>query len=253
MILTFQLLTRCCQIRSRRHDMARLLYAEGISLQGPHASLGLLYWLQPGSPLHVRCPQTQPSGLRASLPRYLLYLVTRVIAPMQWRYLLLAALFASELCLLLSPSSPSSPSAPTSLSARLVSVVFPQRVAHQHILLLHQLFVFLSVALSRVVPVLFPQHTDPFRMDDARAYAPLVERMTAIARVADREGMSQPYFCSNTPLTCTLSTQYRGCCRPSCTRCMGPRRAQRASVPRHFRLAHLHRVSRTRSRKRWRP
>lgn len=38
--------------------------------------------------------------------------------------------------------------------------VFPRRVAYQHVLFLHQVFLFMSVAVSRVAPVLFAGVTD---------------------------------------------------------------------------------------------
>jgi hypothetical protein len=37
---------------------------------------------------------------------------------------------------------------------------FPHRVVYQHILFLHQLFMFMSVAVSKVAPVLFPPSID---------------------------------------------------------------------------------------------
>ena len=42
------------------------------------------------------------------------------------------------------------------------------------------------MAITQVVPVLFP---DPFiiKPDDPRTYAPLMERIMAIGKVADRE------------------------------------------------------------------
>ncbi|KAF8957346.1 hypothetical protein BDZ97DRAFT_1846999 [Flammula alnicola] len=97
-----------------------------------------------------------------------------------WRYVLFGALFAGELSLILSPFpgapsniSPPTPSffsnflsssslIPTTSSSfpsttlmptsSILQVLFPNRVPYQHILFLHQIFMFLSVALSRVVP-----------------------------------------------------------------------------------------------------
>ncbi|TDL23093.1 hypothetical protein BD410DRAFT_859597 [Rickenella mellea] len=108
-----------------------------------------------------------------------------------WRYLLLASLFASELCLILDPPASRLSSAAHDLAGpransfftTAVRFIFPRRVPHQHILLLHQIFVFLSVALSRVVPVLFPQ---PGKLTDAQ-FAPLVHRLHAIAQATDKE------------------------------------------------------------------
>jgi hypothetical protein len=77
---------------------------------------------------------------------------------------------ASELALLLGPSltSPSSnslsssPTSTESLSSQgnLLVRAFPHRVVYQHILFLHQLFMFMSVAVSKVAPVLFPPSID---------------------------------------------------------------------------------------------
>ncbi|KAI0067585.1 chaperone J-domain-containing protein [Artomyces pyxidatus] len=69
-----------------------------------------------------------------------------------WRYALFFLFTASELSLLFSPS----PSSINGASFSILSVVFPTRLPFQHIRLLHQVFMFLSIALSRVAPVLFP-------------------------------------------------------------------------------------------------
>ncbi|KAJ8520445.1 hypothetical protein ONZ45_g2732 [Pleurotus djamor] len=72
---------------------------------------------------------------------------------------------------------------PTSFSTHrtLLHIIFPQRVEYQHIIFLHHLFVFLSVALSRVAPQLFPG--DP----PASVAKLLVDRVTDVATAADRE------------------------------------------------------------------
>ena len=64
----------------------------------------------------------------------------------QWRYILFFALFAAEMALILSPPS----------SSTILSFFFPYCSTHQHILFLHQLFLFLSIALTRVAPYLLP-------------------------------------------------------------------------------------------------
>ncbi|KAI0292818.1 hypothetical protein BC826DRAFT_969484 [Russula brevipes] len=69
-----------------------------------------------------------------------------------WRYTLFFGHFASELSLLFTPS----PSSPEYQGYSILSVFFPTRLAFQHIRLLHQLFMFFSIAVSRVSPVLFP-------------------------------------------------------------------------------------------------
>ncbi|KAH9966286.1 hypothetical protein BJV74DRAFT_286356 [Russula compacta] len=73
-----------------------------------------------------------------------------------WRYTLFFGHFASELSLLFSPS----PSSPEYQGYSILSLLFPTRLAFQHIRLLHQLFMFFSIAVSRVAPVLFPDASD---------------------------------------------------------------------------------------------
>jgi hypothetical protein len=110
-----------------------------------------------------------------------------------WRYVVFAVLLLLELSIILSPfplalpriSIPALPEATsafeqastgdweallsipitrpplTSLPIRLLGFVFPSRVPYQHIKLLHHLFIFLSMALTRVAPAVFPpQLTD---------------------------------------------------------------------------------------------
>jgi hypothetical protein len=59
-------------------------------------------------------------------------------------------------------------------------ILFPQRVAYQHVGILHELFIFLSIALSQVAPQLFLDET----MDERTA----IQRLESLAGVADREG-----------------------------------------------------------------
>ncbi|KAJ3733856.1 hypothetical protein DFJ43DRAFT_1067043 [Lentinula guzmanii] len=81
-----------------------------------------------------------------------------------WRYLLFFVFFASELAYVLYPSPSTTPilsSAfwdPSNFGTRptLLQILFPRRVAYQHILFLHQMFIFSSIALTRVAPQLFP-------------------------------------------------------------------------------------------------
>lgn len=73
-----------------------------------------------------------------------------------WRYTLFFGHFASELSLLFSPS----PSSPEYQGYSTLSLLFPTRLAFQHIRLLHQVFMFFSIAVSRVAPVLFPDALD---------------------------------------------------------------------------------------------
>jgi hypothetical protein len=77
----------------------------------------------------------------------------------------------SELALILGPSiispgptslssSPTTSQQPPSIHSNFLTLLFPRRVVYQHILFLHQLFLFLSVAVSKVAPVLFPPSID---------------------------------------------------------------------------------------------
>jgi len=92
-----------------------------------------------------------------------------------WRYVLFFALFASELTLIVGYDA-----------IGFLSAIFPFRVAFQHVLFLHQLFMFFSVAISRVFPVLFPEPSgiDPM---DQRTYKPFLDRLAILAQTADRE------------------------------------------------------------------
>ena len=66
------------------------------------------------------------------------------------------------------------------------SFLSPEHVQYQHILFLHQLFVFFSVALSRVAPVVFPK---PIEEDwDVRNWRTLLEQNDQIAKTLDSEG-----------------------------------------------------------------
>ncbi|EAU91917.1 chaperone DNAJ [Coprinopsis cinerea okayama7 len=96
-----------------------------------------------------------------------------------WRYILFAALLAAELLLILSPT----PTSTLSRHTTILHLIFPHRVAYQHILFLHQFFMFMSVALTRVAPHLIPydEYADP-RVEQA-----LLERTVQLVAVADRE------------------------------------------------------------------
>ncbi|KAF6761109.1 chaperone DNAJ [Ephemerocybe angulata] len=95
-----------------------------------------------------------------------------------WRYTLYFTLLAAELALILSPSP-----SPSNRHITPLHYIFPNRVVYQHILFLHQIFMFLNVALFRVTPYLLP--IDEF--DDPRVEAALTERTIALVNVADRE------------------------------------------------------------------
>jgi hypothetical protein len=114
-------------------------------------------------------------------------------------------LMASELALILGPSTPPAGGAGSTLSAAptagasaggWLAAAFPRRVAYQHVLFLHQLFLFASVAVSRVAPVLFPPALD--ELDgigvDVQSLAALVDRLDATARGLDSE---RAYACAH--------------------------------------------------------
>ncbi|KIK69010.1 hypothetical protein GYMLUDRAFT_188418 [Collybiopsis luxurians FD-317 M1] len=105
-----------------------------------------------------------------------------------WRYVLFLVFFASELAYVLYPS-PSSLSVfssafwdPQNGSSHptLLHVIFPQRVAYQHILFLHQMFIFLSIALTRVAPQLFPN-------DERSEQRMLLQQINQLAAFSDKE------------------------------------------------------------------
>ncbi|KAF9268474.1 hypothetical protein L218DRAFT_799793, partial [Marasmius fiardii PR-910] len=97
-----------------------------------------------------------------------------------WRYLLYWSFFALELSFILY-SAPSSSAPITDISVKnIFHMVFPYRVPYQHILFLHQVFMFLSIAVSRVAPRLFP--------DDSRSeYEIVMQHLAALAGFGDRE------------------------------------------------------------------
>ncbi|KAJ7747744.1 hypothetical protein B0H16DRAFT_1888618 [Mycena metata] len=107
-----------------------------------------------------------------------------------WRYVLFISLLASELYLLLSPSPSVTPSglllgsplphpgdAPTYRTV--LHTIFPHRVAYQHVRFLHQLFLFLSIALSRVAPQFFP--------DVSKITEGMTHRLLSVVSIVDRE------------------------------------------------------------------
>ncbi|KAJ7072806.1 DnaJ-domain-containing protein [Mycena amicta] len=105
-----------------------------------------------------------------------------------WRYLLYISLFAFELSFIVSPSPSLTPTglligAPGSdnepARRTILHVLFPQRVAYQHILFLHQLFLFMTIALTRVAPQFLP---DPAKVTEAMSH-----RLLQVATAVDRE------------------------------------------------------------------
>ncbi|KAF8234363.1 hypothetical protein L208DRAFT_832698 [Tricholoma matsutake] len=111
-----------------------------------------------------------------------------------WRFTLYAALCTAEISLVLSPTpsslSPSIlqfPRASTYTTHTVLHTLFPQRITHQHILFLHQLFLFLSIALSRVVPVLLSAFSPAFQRISPQEHRQLAERLAGLSTIVDRE------------------------------------------------------------------
>lgn len=89
--------------------------------------------------------------------------------------MLLFGLLSCELCFIAGPRS-----------YGILEFVFPRRVAFQHVLFLHQIYIFMSVAVTRVVPVLFPS---PSTKDDVAQGRVMIEMLHKLAIVADGESM----------------------------------------------------------------
>jgi hypothetical protein len=96
-----------------------------------------------------------------------------IYLPFQWRYILFSFFLLSELTLVLAPAGH---------ETNILGYIFSNRVTYQHILFLHQLFIFFSVALSRVAPLF----SSP--VDDPRVEKAVLEKTQVLTSVADREG-----------------------------------------------------------------
>lgn len=99
-------------------------------------------------------------------------------------------MFALELALIVAPSSTPPRAGYTFVDeARpqwvLFESVFPQRVVYQHILFLQQVFLFMSVAVSRVAPVLWMQVDGEMEGGVVRAMG---GRIGELATGIEREG-----------------------------------------------------------------
>lgn len=116
-----------------------------------------------------------------------------------WRYLLFAAVFIYELTYILNPSihPPSDISVSSDLfigprqpaPMYLFAALWPRRVPYQHVRFLHSLFMFMSIALSRVAPVLFPPPTDDHA--NAERLRGEVERIVMLSKMVERDLSSQ--------------------------------------------------------------
>ncbi|KAG6335824.1 hypothetical protein ID866_3260 [Astraeus odoratus] len=108
-----------------------------------------------------------------------------------WRYLLFIVMFALEFYLLLtSPSQSAEPSLfvdDMSVIGTIPDRLFPNRVVYQHVSLLHQIFLFLSIALSRVAPVLFPSLVGSDPAAKQQMVKAMAERVEMLAKSTERE------------------------------------------------------------------
>ena len=75
---------------------------------------------------------------------------------------------------------------PTSPSQNsILGLLWPNRVAYQHIRFLHSLFMLCAVALSRVAPVLF---VSPAQSIDPKYLVSELAKLNGLAQAADAEG-----------------------------------------------------------------
>ncbi|KAG8809292.1 hypothetical protein FRC19_005325 [Serendipita sp. 401] len=97
-----------------------------------------------------------------------------------WRYNLFFTVAALELLLILSPEIP------------LLHYLFPSRVAYQHIGFLHQFFIYMSIAITRIGPAILPSFTGlgptqgEWEQERNTLYV-VVKQVTEIAAQIDRE------------------------------------------------------------------
>ncbi|KAG6899392.1 hypothetical protein C0993_010611 [Termitomyces sp. T159_Od127] len=111
-----------------------------------------------------------------------------------WRYLLYMTLFVAEISLILSPSPSTLPTSKPAFEGLLTTytthtplhTLFPHRLIFQHNLFLHQLFVFLSFALGRVVPVLISAFSPNNSLSPVQANE-MVRQILQLVSIADRE------------------------------------------------------------------
>lgn len=103
----------------------------------------------------------------------------------KWRNLLLCTLFFTELCLILNTSSDIFDFLPSFFPC---SSWFHRRVSYQYTSFLHQLYMSLSIAIARVIPVLLPAPAGISA--EALAMAkPLIDKLALLAMTTDQEGM----------------------------------------------------------------
>jgi hypothetical protein len=96
-----------------------------------------------------------------------------------WRYTLFIACFVGEVSLILMPSIDGE-------SPFFLHRLLPTGLPFQHVRLLHQLFLTTSAALTRVVPVFFPEvPSDPVTL--MQIFGPFIEKLTSLSELADQE------------------------------------------------------------------
>lgn len=127
----------------------------------------------------------------------------------QWRYLLFMGMFALELYLIVAPSStPSEGSGYTFVDQarphRMVfERVFPEHVAYQHIQFLQQVFLLMSVAVSRVGPVLFAGMMEVDGEMEGGVVRAMGGRIEQVTKGIEREGECACAGRAGSPLTNT--------------------------------------------------
>ncbi|KAH7101339.1 hypothetical protein BKA62DRAFT_703471 [Auriculariales sp. MPI-PUGE-AT-0066] len=107
-----------------------------------------------------------------------------------WRYALFLGLLVSELALVLGPSHTQLEGHPNGSTPHtgnwLLTSLFPNRIPHQHVLYLHQLFLSVSIAISRIVPALHPIPVDGQKLR-ADILVPMAQRLSELARGVQAE------------------------------------------------------------------
>jgi len=103
---------------------------------------------------------------------------------------LFLGLLVAELALVLGPANVQLSGHPDGsrpyTSGWLLSTFFPNRIPHQHVLYLHQLFLSVSIAISRIVPALYPLPPDSSKLR-ADVMGPMAARLSELAHGVQNE------------------------------------------------------------------
>lgn len=197
------MLKASAQVRFRYLNLQGMRYPARVPHSWPHSVPWFPHCVRPCSPVFLYDWEEQRCRFCRSSQIDSRWLCTD--GSFQWRYTLYFGHFASELSLLFSPS----PSSPEYQGYSILSLVFPTRLAFQHIRLLHQVgsliiphlsvlsaypsyqvFMFFSIAVSRVAPVLFPDAADDASSPVlAHGAVAILEKI----KNADRERESLPH------------------------------------------------------------